>query len=491
MNNWKFFCFILLSLCILFPVSAQDDTQPFQIYGEVIGMYTIGLEDDAQTIIVNNPPFPPGVYDDLRNGKNGYYTSVNINFIYNPVSYVDVYAKFLARVRPGSPYIPLQLENSDADDFSVSIDSAYGKVNAIEGLGFDSPLGIFIKVGKYDTTPANFQNVSRYGAESVMKKLRTKNTYALQLAAEYQADIFESVGFSFTIGHKFNEGITPLYDTDGSMGDHGKPSLEEKYDIPMHIALQMKKLNTPLGAVSAELLYVYNAENIYSGSNFGADLGWEIAIPGMDALKIPVGAGFALYEKNIDSFASTALNTENKIYINTLDKNDHDTISFRRALRIGGALGARYAVEDFNAELNFGYSYSQIAHIYRDTLTLNALSADLKVTLFGKYFIGGGVYVGTLGEVEWKTSADADNTHEIGYIRIFKPEENIGYEVYGGLLFGKSRFVVGYNCNKGLSMNNSIESIPEAQIKYRQKDTLMEDGLFENGGVFVKLVISF
>jgi len=490
MNNWKIFCFILLSLCILLPVSAQDDPM-FKISGEVIGMYTLGLEDEDQTLIVNNPPFPPGTYDDNHNGKNGYYTSVNINFLYNPVSYVDVYAKFLARVRPGSPYIPLQLENSEADDFSVFIDSAYGRVNAVEGLGFDIPLGVFLKAGKFDTTPANFQNVSRYGAESVMRKLRTKNVYALQLAAEYQAEAFESFGLNFTVGHKLNEGITPLYDVDGSIGAHGTPTLEDKYDIPMHFALHMKKFSTPLGALSAELLYVYNAENIYSGSNFGGDVGWEIEIPGMDALKIPIGVGVALFEKNIDPIAGTALNTENKIFVNTLHDNDHDTISFRRSLRIGGALGARYAIENLKAELNVGYSYSQIAHIYRDTLELNTVSADLKVTFLNHYFVGGGVYVGTLGEVEWKTNKDADTTWENGYIRVFKPEQNIGYEVYGGLSFGSSRFVVGYNCNKGLAMNNSIESIPEAQIKYRQKDTLMDEGLFETGGVFAKLVISF
>jgi len=493
MNIWKFFCFTLLSLAVLFPASAQDDGSLFQISGEVTGMYTMGLEDDDQAIIVNNPPFPPGVYDDQNNGKNGYYTSININFLLTPVSFVDVYAKFLARVRPGSPYIPLQLENSDADDFSVSIDSAYGKINAIEGLGFnDLPISVFLKAGKYDTTPANFQNVSRYGAESVMAKLRTKNVYALQLSAEYEMPIFESVGFSFTVGHKFNETITPLYDTDGSKGFHGTPSLEDKYDIPLHLALQMRELATPLGAISAELLYAYNAENIYSGNNFGVDLGWKIAIPGLDDLVIPLGLGVALYEKNIDPLASTALNTGNKNYL-TIHENDNNTISFRRSLLIGAGLGARYNIDsiNLNTELNLGYSYSQIAHIYRDTLSLNAVSVDLKVTYAEHYFIGGGVYMGTLGEVEWKTNADTDIARENGYTHVFKPEENIGFEVYGGLLFGKSRFVIGYNCNKGLAMNHSLESIPEAQIKYRQKDKAMSDGLFENGGVFAKLVISW
>jgi len=371
------------------------------------------------------------------------------------------------------------------------VDSAYGRVDAVKGLGFDLPLSVFLKAGKYDTTPANFQNVSRYGAESVMAKLRTKNTYALQLAAEYQTSIFESVGFNATVGHKFNETITPLYDVDGSKGLHGTPSLEDKYDTPLHFALQLRKFATPLGAVSAEFLYVYNAENIYSGGNFGGDLGWKITIPGLDGLVIPLGFGVALYEKNIDPLASTALNTENRIYVNTLHENDYNTISFRRSMRMGFGLGARYETGDINAELGLGFSYSQIAHIYRDTLSLSALSADIRCSYANKFFIGGGVYAGTLDEVEWKTKTDTDPTRENGYIRVFKPEENIGFEVYGGLLFGKSRLVLGYNNNKGLAMNHSIESIPEAQVKYKQKDTSLADGLFETGGFFTKLVISW
>jgi hypothetical protein len=288
-----------------------------------------------------------------------------------------------------------------------------------------------------------------------------------------------------------NEAITPLYDEDGSKGLHGTPSLEDKYDIPLHLALQMRNLDTPLGSVSVEFLYAYNAEYFYSGSNFGFDLGWKIAIPGLDNLVIPFGFGLAMYEKNIDPLANTALNKENKIYVNSLHENDYNTISFRRSLRMGMGLGARYTMRNLEAEINLGYSYSQIAHIYRDTLSINALSADMKFTFANNYFIGGGIYMGTLGEAEWKTKTDADMTRENGYLRVFKPEENIGFEFYGGARFGGSRFVLGYNCNKGLAMNHSLESIPEAQITYRQKDTLMSDGLFENGGFFAKLVISW
>jgi hypothetical protein len=506
MNIRKILGFLLASLLILFPASAEESSQDnaqdsmrdsakdgalFKISGDITGMYTIGLEDDEQAVILNNPPFPPGIYDDQNNGKNGYYTRMNIYFLFTPVSYVEVYAKLMARVRPGSPYIPLQLEHAEADNFGVTIDNVYGRVDAIGGLGFDLPLSVFLKAGKYDTVPANFQRVSRYGAESVMTKLRTKNTYAVQIAADYRMQLFESLGFSFTANHKLNEAVTPLYDEDGSKGLHGTPSLEEKYDIPLHFALRMRNFATPLGPVSAEFIYAYNAEYIYSGNNFGFDAGWKIAVPGLDNLAIPFGVGVALYEKNIDPLAEAALDKTNQYYINALHENDYNTISFRRSLRIGAGLGARYTMRDIEAELNVGYSYSQIAHIYRDTLSLNALSADLRCTYLNKYFIGGGVYAGTLGEAEWKTNAGVDLTQENGYKRVFKPEENIGFEVYGGLRFGGSRFVLGYNCNKGLAMNNSIESIPEAQTVYRQKDTSMPDGLFENGGVFAKLVITW
>jgi len=495
---------LILSFIIIFPVIAQEELltaretgnenrQKITFSGEIIGMYTLGgLAEDEQAIIINSEPIPSGIYDDDTNGKNGYYTAINLNVLYNPFSYVDVYAKLQAKSRPGSPYVPLQLESTDAEAFSLSLDSVYGRINVIDAFSLNIPLDVLLKAGKFDTTPSSFQKVTRYGAEDVMSRLRTKNTYAFQIAAAYQLPFAESIGLSFTTHQKFNEAITPLYDSDGSLAKHGNPSLEEKYDIPLHFVLDFLKIATPLGPVSAEMIYAYNAENIFSGSSFGFDAGWDISIPGIDNMVIPFGFGAAVYEKNIDPFAKVALNRKNDNYLNILHENDANTISFRRAVRTGMGLGVRfYPINALEIKFNAGYSWSQVAHIYRDTLTINSASFDLLVTYDSKFFLGGGMYLGTLNEIEWKTKSDADSSYENGYSHIFKPMDNLGFEIFGGMLFGKSRFLIGYNCNKGLSMNNAIESIPEAQVIYRQKETGISDGLFQSGGIFTKLVVSW
>ena len=501
---------LILAFVIITPVIAQDESNEksskFRFSGEIIGMYTYGLAEDDQVIIISPPP--PGIYDDNTNfgngGKNGFYTSVNLNLLYNPFPFIDVYAKLLVRSRPGSPYIPLQIEAAERDSFSVVLDNAYGRVNVLGAFVPDSPLGLFLKAGKYDTTPASFQNVTRFGAEDVISRLRTKNTYAFQLALAYELPSAEAVTFSFTTHQKLNEAISPLYDSDGSTSKHGEPSLSEKYDIPLHFALAMKKLNTPLGPISAELIYAYNAENIFSGHNFGFSAGWEITIPGVDNLSIPFGIAAAMYEKNIDPFAKVAVDTKSTGYYmtGTLHENDYNTVSFRRSLRAGAGLGIRfYPITDLETQLNLGYSWSQVAHIYRDTLELHSASVDLLVTYNERFFIGGGLYLGTLTDAEWKTSKDTDLSYENGYTHTFKLAENLGYECFIGMMFNSastedndrthSRFLIGYNNNKGLSMNNAIESIPSAQIKFRQPGSGALDQLFERGGVFAKLVISW
>ena len=126
MDFRKLIIVFFLSLVLILPVLAQseeENSQKFRFSGEITGMATLGLAKNEQAIIINTPPFPPGVYDDDNNGKNGYYTYVNLNFLYNPLPYIDVYAKFLSRYRPGSPYIPLQLENSEDDSFSIVLDN--------------------------------------------------------------------------------------------------------------------------------------------------------------------------------------------------------------------------------------------------------------------------------------------------------------------------------------------------------------------------------
>lgn len=491
----------LFLICAVFPlfyaygmdlIGKEGENGPrLQFTGELTGMYTLGQEEDNQMITPSNLVDPSGIYDNLEEGKNGYYTKMDFSLLYSPFSFVDVFVKFYARYRSGSPYIPLQLIEADKDRFDLSFDSAWGRVNAVKGLGFDIPLDVFIKAGKFDSAPASFQNVSRYGAESVMGKIRTKNTYAVQLEAVYPLSFAESVSLTGATYQKFNEGITPLYDTDGSLGYHGQPGQEDKYDIPVFAAIRFRNIATSFGPVNAEALYAYNAEGIYSGHNFGVDGGWEIKIPGNNNLSIPLGFGIAMLEKNIDPLAGTALGRSNKNALAS-HENDFNTISFRRSLRFGFGIGARYSFsDDLQAECNAGFSYTQAAHIYRETININSLSLDLRVMYDERYFLGGGIYLGALGETEWKTKAGIPSQYESGYSHIFTAAENMGLEIYGGLNFKIARFVLGYNINKGISMNYGLESIPDGQIKYKQKDTIQQDDLYESGGFFTKLIISW
>ena len=502
-----FFCRLFTTLYAQnqqdFNLLGGDDGPRLSLSGEVIGMYTLGLAEDEQVIIPSNLINPSGIYENLdgKDGKNGYFTKVDFSLLFSPVSFIDIFVKFYARYRPGSPYIPLQLEGADKEYFSLYFDNAWGRVNAVKGLGFDIPLDIFLKVGKFDSTPASFQNISMYGTESVMGRIRTKNTYALQLEALYALSFADSVSFTGATSQKLNEGTTPLYDTDGSQGEHGQPIPEDLYDIPLFAALKFNGIATGLGPVSAEVVYAYNAEGIYSGHNYGLDGKWEISIPGIDGLLIPVGAGIALMEKNIDPLAAIALGIATNIDSNNAlaasddnvnDKNNFNTISFRRSFRMGLGLGARYNLADIlQTEINIGYAFSQLAHIYRDTIGISSLSIDLRAIYDNRYIFGGGIFLGTLGEAEWKTSSTTNPTYESNYSHIFTPAENLGFEVYGGLKFKNSRLVLGYNLNKGLSMNYGLESMPDAQVKYKQKRTVQQEELFERGGFFTKLIISW
>ena len=499
-------------------VEAGEDGPKFSLTGGLTGTFTMGFMEDEQVVMMSgseasNPngggPAPgvfygeePGKPGKTGPGKNGYSVSMNFSMLFSPVSYAEVFVKFLAQYRPGSPYIPLQLEDSSAKTFSdFAIDNAWGRVNAIKGLGFDLPLEVWLKGGKYDVTPSQFQNVSRYGAESVMNSLRTTNDYNLQLEASYFLPGTKAITLGLTTHAKLKEAFPVLLNDDdvlvgGTRVFHGDP--KGAADIPFRIAAKVDELSLGFADISAELIYAYNAMNIYSGNNFGFDVGTEI--PVIEGLSVPVGLGFALYGQNIDPFADTSI-TSNTRYLSLYGENgyhystdlnkswDSNTTSLRNSFRLGFGVGARYTYDFVTAECNLGFALSQIAHYYRDTLTIPALSFDLRGTFLNHYFIGGGIFLGTLTDMEWKTKEDIDastddSNHE------FNLAENMGFEAYGGIQMGKAKFVLGYNINKGLSMNNSIESAADAQIKYRQnKDP--KNGLFERGGFFAKLALSW
>jgi hypothetical protein len=418
--------------------------------------------------------------------QNGFYTALNFSILYKPVSFTELSFTTLVRTRPGSPYIPMQLENAGADSFDFTLDSVYGRINVIKGLQLDLPADVYIKAGKFNTAPSNFQTVSQYGTESVLAKLRTKNTFAAQVEISVPIPIADSISFTATTNHQFGEELSQLYDTDGSVAKKGDPVLDT-YAFPLHLTLKLNKLNLiPLGPLSAELVYALNAEHIYSGHNFGANLGAELKI--LDFLTVPVGVGAALYEKNIDVLASTAMEKG----WGGLFPYEGDTTGFRGALRIGAGTGVKADLPELGLKgaFNLGFAWSQIAHIYRETVNVPSLSADFRVTYLDRYFLGGGFIAGILGEQEWKTKQGVNSSAD-NFIHVFTIEENMGWEIFAGLQFNKSKFVLGYNNNRGLAMNYGVEALKDSQYKYRQSGSTSGDGLLERGGVFMKFVTAW
>jgi hypothetical protein len=169
-----------------------------------------------------------------------------------------------------------------------------------------------------------------------------------------------------------------------------------------------------------------------------------------------------------------------------------DTTGFRGALRIGGGTGVETNLPALGLKgaLNLGFAWSQIAPVYRETRDVPSLSADCRIVFQDRYFLGGGFIAGILSEQEWKTK-EGVNTSLDNFTHIFTFEENMGWEIFAGLQFNKSKFVLGYNNNRGLAMNYGIEALKDSQYKYRQSGSISADGLLERGGVFVKFVTAW
>ncbi|MDR2543874.1 MAG: hypothetical protein LBC80_10570 [Treponema sp.] len=472
-----------------------------RLSGDFTNMMTLGLQSEEQSYFAGAGSPAPGFYylDQQGNyisGRNGYYSSISFNIHYHPVSNIEIYMKLLAQYRPGSPYMPLQLEDHSAktfDDFAV--DSAFGRVNVIEGLGLDLPLDVYLKAGKFDTTPSHFNRVSRYGADSVMNTLKTMNRYAFQVQSVYHNpyDFADSISLTLTTLMRLNEELPEFFDEDlTSTIFHGHETGDTV--LPVHAALTFRNINTPLGGLSLEVLYAYNAMHIHSGHSFGLNTG--LKLPVSSKLSIPVGFGAIFQEKNIDVLAGTSVSRDASDYTKLYtdggyhNPNDIRTKSLRQAMRIGVGIGAHYDDDNIRGELNLGFSVNNIAHIYRQTLSILSASCDFRLTYQNRYFIGGGIYLGTLQDLYWVLKPGITNTQDISNHDFFLTE-NLGYEVFMGLQMERARFLIGYNCAKGLAMSNSLEALPETQIKYRQAGTLTESGLFERGGIFTKLVFSW
>jgi hypothetical protein len=368
----------------------------------------------------------------------------------------------------------------------------------LNGLKLTAPVDLFLTGGKFSVAAANYGKVSLYGMESALNMLKLGTNVNLGIEAAITFGVLEqmlettysSLTLQVVSGGLFDEGIPRLYDTDGAYM-HGKIVLGE-YDWQLFASLKLNGLALPFGALSAEGVYTYNGAGIYSGHSFGAsvlltpkifleqEISAEEVTSSTPTLAFPIGLSFAFYDKNIDALgASVGTDLTNS------------TVDFRNTIRAGAALGAKLVVPYVvAADLTFAGSYTYMNHIYRDPISLIGLSVDGKLTYADQYFIGGGLILGTIGDVTWQTSSGVASGLD-DYRHTFTLAQNLGYEAYLGINIGsKCRITLGMNNNKGLAMNYGLESIKDGEIKYRQKNTDTADGLFETFGVYLKATLT-
>jgi hypothetical protein len=451
-----------------------------KISGDLTALFTLGNAEENQMVPTGTGN---GVYEDQ---KNGIYTAANVYIAFTPASFFEGYVKITATKRPGSLYVPLQLENYGASDFSVSFDTVYGKVNMLDALFIENfPVDFFFKAGKFKTEAASFQNISKYKTESVLYMLKTANTFNYEVEA-VQSYIWPTwrkhrLSLLLTSSMLFDEAIHRLYDQDGSVAQHGAQVLGE-YAPQFLASARLQDFKFIPGRLSLEGTYGYNAAGLYSGHSAGLSGRFDLSIK-PDTLTVPFGLAAVYYQKNIDALSGTA-GTETA----------NNTTGLRDTVQAGVSSGIRYTSFFMSAlEANLAASYSQINHIYRDPLTLISASVDVQYIHRNRYFVGAGFVAGTLTDAEWKTKTDVTPANDGGgYDHTFTFKENFGYEVYGGIKFANTcRLLIGFNENKGLAMNRTLESRADGQIKYKQPDTAASDQVYETSGLFVKFTMNW
>jgi hypothetical protein len=468
---------LLISLTVAVTAQAKPG-EIFSVGGDLTTIYTLGNANKAEQKMGTGSA--PGMYDDKR---NGFYTSANAYLLFSPVSFIDGYLKISAASRPGSFYLPLQLEYYGKSDFAVSFDSVYGRFKIFEALLPDLPVDLNLKAGKYKTEPSYFGRVSKYETESVLYMVKTANTFNYEAETIYDNGNESNplrLSAALTTNYLFDEAIQRLYDVDGSASDHGTPAVGE-YASQIYGSLKLHNLNLGPGQLRAEALYAMNGADIYSGNAGGVDFRYTLDIV-PDTISVPVGLGFAVYEKNIDALSGTS-GTETGLGLGV-----RNTTDFRTTLGGGFGVGLRYTADPLALDVNLGGALYSIEHIYRDPLSIFSLSLDTQCTYDNRFFVGAGFIAGTLTDAVWET-AEGKTESAGAYKHVFSFANNLGYEVYAGIkLHNTSRFVVGFNQNKGLAMNRSLESKEEGQIKYRQKDSTDE---YEAGGLYIKFVFAW
>ncbi|ULQ60104.1 hypothetical protein K7I13_01900 [Brucepastera parasyntrophica] len=454
-------------LCVLFSVLAALNAE-IRLTGNVTGIATMGIAGKEQSI----PGAPDGVYDDR---KNGYYLESNFGILFTPFSPFEVFFNATMKSRPGAPYLPLQLIYVDKQDFQISVDTIYGKINIFRALNFDLPVDFFIRAGRYNIAAMGYQNVSGYKMESVTGKMETSTNFTIDLQAVYPMSETQTLSIMLATNYRLNEAVQKLYDDDIEPGKMHGDDIDGEY-APMIVAsVNLAELELPFGKLSAEGIYILNAGGFNTGHNAALSAGLGIDIS--PDLRIPLGIGFAYYEKNTDVSANSVGNYPGNV-----------TTDMRETFRTGLGTGVRYSGDTISADLNLGFSYTHINHIYRDPISLFGASIDGKLTFSNIYFIGAGFVAGTLADARWETNPDFIAEDGNGYDHTFSFRDNFGYEIYAGIkFFPTCRLVLGYAHNQGIAMNYLLENLKGAVIKYKQKGTDPADLLYEIHGVYIKL----
>jgi len=470
----------LLLAIIGFQAAAQD-AQTVVVSGDLTTIYTLGNASNEQRI---DDPYAAGAFFNSQSAgirKNGFYTAANLYATFHPFPWLEGYFKLYAVQRPGSFHLHLQMEQMGAQSFAPSVDAVYGRASVLRALGLDLPIEIILKAGKYKAQASQFGIISKYKTEQVLYMMNTKTDFTYELGVALDDPV--KMNFFAATNYLLNESVQAYYDEDGAFL-HGNQILN-KYSPQFLLGLNLRDFS-PADAVTldAEVLYGMNVSNIYSGNAVGGSI--RATLNAMDGFSIPIGISAAFHEKNIDMLGQTALtiDTTNAAAGGTV------TTDFRESLGFALGVGARYSAETVSLDCNLAGTFFNIKHYYRDDLVIIKMSLDAMATIANNYFIGGGIILGSLTEAEWKTRSGITDED---YFHTFKLSENIGYEIYGGVnLGGSSRFVIGFNQNKGISMNNMLEFKHEGQMKYKQADSnWAQDQLAEAGGLYFKFFFKF
>jgi hypothetical protein len=449
---------------------------------DITGFYSYGIATDDQLYGVTTEP---GFFTDK---KNAYSLGSNLQFK-TTVDGNEFTMKVTTKGRTGSPYEDLQLAPASAQAFALTLDTLYGRFPVL-GTGLSLPLELYLSAGKYLSSAAMPGKVTRYGLDAAPAMVKTGGLanagleISKTITDESQiSDLgFAVVSGQFVSSAFFDEGVSVLYDTDGSMSVHGRV-VNGQYAPQFFAQLRGTNVVLPFGLLSAEAVWALNGAGINSGNSAGASA--LLSLPFMEGkFTVPIGLSGAYYEKNIDALGASASTTTDTV------NGDLRTTDFRQTIRAGLGLGARYAVPyQMEAELSLGGSYAHIEHIYRAPLDIFGASLDGKLTLNSAYFIGAGGVLGTLQDLVWQNRADVP-AGTVDYSHAFAIARNYGWEAYLGVNIGlKGSVVLGVNNNKGLAMNYGLESMKEGEMKYRQPGTTAAEALYETFGVYLKATV--